>query len=162
MDNEPGSALLRRKTYNFSGSCGVRWPARSLPIVKFEPDHAEGINTITRHERSAIWVGPTRYGHSVLVPWRGSVHGWAPRHTGELLAEHFETALTLTPELVIFGSGQRLRFVSAALLRCLIERRIGVETMDTPAACRTFNVLASEGRAVVAALLLDAGPGTGG
>jgi uncharacterized protein len=50
-----------------------------------------------------------------------------------------------------------LRFVSPALDRSLIERRIGIETMDTLAACRTFNVLASEGRSVVAALLLRTG-----
>jgi uncharacterized protein len=100
-----------------------------------------------------------RHGHSVLVPWRGGVLAWAPRHVDDLAAAHFEQALSLRPELVIFGSGPRLRFVSAALLRGLIERRIGVETMDTPAACRTYNVLASEGRAVVAALLLDTASG---
>jgi uncharacterized protein len=127
--------------------------------VKFEPDHAEGTNTITRHDRSGIWVGPVRHGQSVLVPWQGDVLAWAPRRVDELLPAHFEQALTLQPELVIFGSGQRLRFVSAALLRCLIERRIGVETMDTPAACRTYNVLASEGRSVIAALLLEPEPG---
>jgi uncharacterized protein len=130
--------------------------------VKFEPDHAAGVNTITRHDRSGIWVGPVRHGHSVLVPWRGEVLGWAPRRVDDLLADHFEQALTLAPELVIFGSGARLRFVPAALLRCLIERRIGVETMDTPAACRTYNVLAGEGRAVVAALLLEPDPGATG
>ncbi len=61
------------------------------------------------------------------------------------------------PELVIFGSGERLQFVSPGLYRCLIEAGIGVETMDTGAACRTYNVLASEGRSVVAALLLPPG-----
>jgi len=70
---------------------------------------------------------------------------------------HFEQALELAPELVIFGSGARLQFVSPALQRCLIERRIGIETMDTAAACRTYNVLASEGRKVLAALLLAPG-----
>ena len=69
-------------------------------------------------------------------------------------AAHFEAILALQPELVIFGSGARLKFVSPALLRALIDRRIGVETMDTPAACRTYNVLVSEGRSAVAALLL--------
>ena len=73
----------------------------------------------------------------------------------QLRAEHFEQLVALAPELVIFGSGQRLRFPAPALMRSLIERRIGVETMDTAAACRTYNVLASEGRAVVAALLLE-------
>jgi uncharacterized protein len=56
---------------------------------------------------------------------------------------------------VIFGSGVRLRFPAPAMLSGLIARRIGVESMDTAAACRTYNVLVSEGRTVVAALLLD-------
>ena len=57
--------------------------------------------------------------------------------------------------LVIFGSGARLRFPKPLLLRPLIDRRIGVETMDTAAACRTYNVLLAEGRSVVAALLFE-------
>jgi uncharacterized protein len=130
--------------------------------LKFQPDSSEGVNTITRHDRSSIWVGPVRHGYSLLVPWQGAVRPWAPRRVEDLLDEHFEQALALQPELVIFGSGPRQRFVSAALLRCLIERRIGVETMDTPAACRTYNVLASEGRSVLAALLLDPGAAAGG
>jgi uncharacterized protein len=63
---------------------------------------------------------------------------------------------------VIFGSGARLRFAPPAWLRALIERRIGVETMDTAAACRTYNVLVSEGRAVVAALLVETAAGSAG
>ena len=62
----------------------------------------------------------------------------------------------LSPELVIFGSGSRLRFPKPALLQPLMTRRIGFETMDTAAACRTYNVLLAEGRAVVAALLFEA------
>ena len=60
--------------------------------------------------------------------------------------------------LVLFGSGRRLRFPRPEWLRPLIERRIGVETMDTAAACRTYNVLGGEGRLVVAALLLEPPP----
>jgi uncharacterized protein len=123
--------------------------------MKFQPDRSEGVNTITRHDASSIWVGSTRFSYSLLVPSKGEVQRWAAQRVDMLLAEHFEQALALQPELVIFGSGPRLRFVSPALLRCLIDRRIGVETMDTAAACRTYNVLASEGRAVLAALLLD-------
>jgi uncharacterized protein len=59
---------------------------------------------------------------------------------------------------VIFGSGPRQQFVQPGLYRCLIDARIGVETMDTAAACRTYNVLASEGRSVVAALIVLGGP----
>jgi uncharacterized protein len=59
----------------------------------------------------------------------------------------------------IFGSGLRLRFPQAAWLQGLIERRIGIETMDTQAACRTYNILAGEGRNVAAALLIERGEG---
>ena len=59
-------------------------------------------------------------------------------------------------QVVIFGSGPRLRFPHPALLRSLMAARIGVATMDTAAACRTYNVLAAEGRRVMAALLVHA------
>jgi len=122
--------------------------------MKFQPDSLAGTNTISRHEPGAVWVNGTRWGESLLLPWRGAVQGWDPQSPAELTAAHFEAVLALKPELVIFGSGARLRFVSAALYRALIEARVGLETMDTAAACRTYNVLASEGRSVVAALLL--------
>lgn len=123
--------------------------------MKFQPDVLAGTNVITRHDADALWVGTTRFGHSVLVPWQGAVQTWAPRRPADLTAADFEAVLALAPEVVIFGSGPRLSFVSAALTRSLIERRIGVETMDTAAACRTYNVLVAEGRSVVAALLFD-------
>lgn len=123
--------------------------------MKFQPDQLAGTNVITRHDADALWVGNTRFGHSLLVPWQGAVLRWAPARPDELATEHFEALLALQPELVIFGSGPRLKFVAPALMRALIDRRIGVETMDTPAACRTYNVLAAEGRSVVAALLLS-------
>ncbi len=125
--------------------------------MKFQPDHLAGTNTVSRHERSAVWINGTRWNASVLVPWRGAVLRWPPGSLDELAAVDFEQVLTLAPELVIFGSGEKLQFVSPGLYRCLIEARIGIETMDTGAACRTFNVLASEGRSVVAALLLAPG-----
>jgi len=55
---------------------------------------------------------------------------------------------------VLFGSGSALRFPHPHLIRALTEARVGLEAMDTPAACRTFNILAAEGRGVVAALLV--------
>ncbi len=122
--------------------------------MKFQPDVLAGTNVITRHDADALWVGNQRHAHSLLVPWQGAVLPWAPARTDDLTAAHFAAILDLQPELVIFGSGPRLKFVSPALLRALIERRIGVETMDTPAACRTYNVLVSEGRSAVAALLM--------
>jgi uncharacterized protein len=131
-------------------------PAEAPIAVKFQPDVLAGTNVITRHDADALWVGSQRFAHSLLVPWQGAVLPWAPMRPDDLEAAHFEAILALQPELVIFGSGPRLKFVAPALLRALIDRRIGVETMDTPAACRTYNVLVSEGRSAVAALLMAA------
>jgi uncharacterized protein len=125
--------------------------------MKVQPDTAIGVNVITRYDGPRLWVGSTLFEHSVIVPWQGAVQRWNATVPTGLTALHFEQALALRPEVVIFGSGARLRFVSPALYSSLIERGIGVETMDTPAACRTYNVLASEGRSVVAALLVGAG-----
>ena len=131
--------------------------------MKFQPDQLAGTNVITRHDADALWVGGTRFSHSLLVPWQGLVLPWAPARPDDLTPADFEALLALKPELVIFGSGPRHQFVSPALMRALIEQRIGVETMDTPAACRTYNVLVSEGRSAVAALLLtpSAAPAAG-
>jgi uncharacterized protein len=123
--------------------------------VKFQADFLEGVNTITRHDGPRLWVGGQPYNASVVVPWAGAVRPWPPASFSELTEAHFDALLQDKPELVIFGSGSRLRFPSAALLRGLIAQRVGFESMDTAAACRTYNVLVSEGRTVVAALLLE-------
>ncbi|CAD5373694.1 conserved hypothetical protein [Rubrivivax sp. A210] len=126
--------------------------------MKFQPDTLAGVNSITRHDSGRVWVGATPYVRSVLVPWVGEVRAWAPQDFGQLDAAAFEAIVALQPELVIFGSGARIRFAPPALMRALMERRIGIETMDTAAACRTYNVLVNEQRSVVAALLLEGPP----
>jgi uncharacterized protein len=123
--------------------------------VKFQPDRLEGVNVISRVEGTRLWVNATEWSRSVLVPWRGQAVAWPVSQLSDLSADHFAQLLVLKPEPVIFGSGARLRFVSPALHSALIDKRIGVETMDTAAACRTYNVLASEGRSVAAALLIE-------
>ncbi|MBL8331200.1 MAG: hypothetical protein JNJ71_20350 [Rubrivivax sp.] len=125
--------------------------------MKFQPDRSEGVNAITRQETNRVWVGTQVHAASVLVPWQGEVQAWNATQAADLTEAHFERILKLKPELVIYGSGERLRFLRPAVYRVLIENGIGMETMDTAAACRTYNVLASEGRTVVAALLI--GPG---
>lgn len=121
--------------------------------MKFQPDTADGVNLIARQDGQRIWVGTTAYAHSLLLPWQGAVHDWQAASLQDLQAQHFERILQMSPEVVIFGSGAKLRFVAPALMQALMAARVGVETMDTAAACRTYNVLASEGRSVVAALL---------
>jgi uncharacterized protein len=126
--------------------------------MKFQPDTPEGVNVITRQEPGRVWVGTQPVSHSVLVPWVGELQAWDAPVFEALTPAHFGRIAALRPEVVIFGSGQRLRFPAPALLRALIEAGIGIETMDTAAACRTYNVLVSEQRSVVAALVLAPDP----
>ena len=123
--------------------------------MKMQAERIEGVNAIARHASEGVVVNGSEYRHSVLVPWQGEVVHWPVDSFEALTAEHFERIAALSPEIVIFGSGSRLRFPPAAVMRPLIERRIGFETMDVAAAARTYNVLLVEGRAVVAALMFE-------
>jgi uncharacterized protein len=121
--------------------------------VKLSADSMQGMNAIARHSAEGVIVNGSTFRHNVLVPWRGSVTAWASGGFEALGDADFDALAALAPEVVVFGSGPSLRFPRPALLRGLMQRRIGFETMDTPAACRTYNVLLAEGRSVVAALL---------
>lgn len=107
------------------------------------------------------WVGLGHNGvsekieRSIVIGSRGEKFDWHCTRFDQLSAEHFTLLGKTQPELVIFGSGTRLRFPPPAFLRALMEQRIGLETMDTLAACRTYNILAGEGRRVIAALLIE-------
>jgi uncharacterized protein len=124
--------------------------------VKLQPERIDGLNAVKACDAHSITINTQTWTQSLVVPTQGEVLAWGAQHIEDLRAEHFNRLLDLEPELVIFGSGQRMRFVSPALMAELFARRIGVETMTTIAACRTYNVLASENRRVVLAALLDA------
>ena len=78
---------------------------------------------------------------------------WSANSFEGLTQANFDELSPYEPELVIFGSGNRIKFPSPRLLQGLIQKGIGVDTMDNGAACRTFNVLAGEGRRVLMVLL---------
>ena len=96
-----------------------------------------------------------RIGHSLIIGTRGERLPWHCPSFAALTAEHLAQLAELPAEVLLLGSGQRNRFVPAPWLRPLVQQNRGLETMDTAAACRTYNVLASEGRHVLAALLLE-------
>ncbi len=116
------------------------------------------VQTITAYGEGWIAVDGQRYQTSLVLSSSGRLTPWNCSRFDELTADHFDSLLVLSPEppeLVVFGSGARLRFPRPALVKRLMEKRIGLETMDTAAACRTYNILAGEGRRVVVALLLE-------
>jgi uncharacterized protein len=121
--------------------------------MKLQPDHSDA-QTITGYGPGWVGVAGEKITHSVVLGSRGQRFEWAGRYE-DLGPEHFETIAQMAVEVVIFGSGGRIRFPQPAWLAPLAQRRIGIETMDTAAACRTYNILAQEGRDVAVALLLD-------
>ena len=127
--------------------------------MKLNADAMQGVNAISRHSDEGVIVNGLTWRRPVIVPWRGEVREWGVAGFDGLAENDFERLAELGPELVIFGSGPTLRFARPALWRSLMQQRIGFETMDTAAACRTYNVLLAEGRSVVAALLFSGGAG---
>lgn len=121
--------------------------------MKFQPDSTRG-PTITGYGPGWVAVNGQRHQGPLIV---NSQTTWSPWECGgfdTLEAAHFSMLVALQPELVLFGSGEHLRFANPAWLQALYAQRIGVESMDTQAACRTYNFLAGEGRKVIAALLV--------
>ena len=123
--------------------------------MKLQPDKSD-VQSISGYGPGWVGVNGERITHSVIVSSKGERIEWLCRRFEDLGPEHFAQLAQLDAEVVIFGSGSRIRFPKAAWLQPLLARRIGIETMDTAAACRTYNILAQEGRNVAAALLLEA------
>jgi len=122
--------------------------------MKLQPDKFD-VPSISGYGPGWVGVGGEKIKHSVIISSSGERIAWPSERFEDLNAEHFAQLAQVEAEVVIFGSGSRIRFPQAAWLKPLMARRIGIETMDTPAACRTYNILAQEGRSVAAALLLE-------
>ena len=126
--------------------------------MKLQPDRFN-VQSILAY--GAGWVGLGNNGvaekidYSIIIGSQGEKIAWNCARFEELGAGHFAMLADMKPELVIFGSGARLRFPPPNFLRALMDARIGLETMDTLAACRTYNILAGEGRHVLAALIVE-------
>lgn len=112
---------------------------------------------INAYDRTWIEVDGVRYAHSLSV---SSLHrvapaAWSAGHFDALSESDFSPWGHSGVQLILFGSGQKIRFPKPQWLQGLMAQGIGLETMDSAAACRTYNILASEGRKVVALLLLE-------
>jgi len=104
-----------------------------------------------------IRVADTWFSRSLIITPTKLLDDWPPQSVAELTTAHLETVLELEPELVLLGTGARQVFLPPERLAAIHRAQLGVEIMTTLAACRTFNVLAGDGRKAVAALLpLDA------
>jgi uncharacterized protein len=122
--------------------------------VKIEREQAEGKNLFTGYGESWVEVNRQRFAASLVVSGERLTADWPIASVGELTADHFAAILEMKPEVVLLGTGARFEFPEPARLAPLHQAGIGVEVMDTAAACRTYNILLGEGRGVVAALIV--------
>ncbi len=122
--------------------------------MKIQPDTTNA-QSISGYGPGWVSIGHEQINRSVVIGSRGERFEWACTKFEDLGEEHFRQLSLMNTELVIFGSGDRLRFPKSAWLKPLIEKQIGLETMDTQAACRTYNILAGEGRHVALALIIE-------
>lgn len=123
--------------------------------MKLHQDQNASINTVTGYGTDHLMINKVRHDGNLLLTADRIVSGWAPGGFAGLTEQDFAAARALGVEIVLVGTGSRQRFPSPALLRPLIDARIGFEIMDLAAACRTYNILVAEGRSVAAALIFD-------
>ena len=123
--------------------------------MKFEREQAEGRNAFTGYGEGYVEVNRNRHAQSLVVSGERLITDWPVASLEGLQADHMAAIVELKPEIVLLGTGARFQFPPPALLAPLYKAGIGVEVMDTPAACRTYNILLGEGRNVVAALIVE-------
>lgn len=111
-------------------------------------------NQITSYAPGELRINDNPYSRSLVVAPHWMQVDWAPQTFEDLQPSNFETIIQHKPEIVLLGTGRRLRFPAATILRDLGATGSGIEIMDTASACRTYNILMGEDRDIVAALLM--------
>jgi uncharacterized protein len=122
--------------------------------VKFHLSTSTG-NLITGLGTGWVRIGAQEYRENLVVTPESLVAGWAPEGFEGLAETDLRELLASNPEVVLLGTGGAIRFPRPALARVLVDAQVGLEVMDTAAACRTYNILAAEGRRVAAGLMID-------
>lgn len=124
--------------------------------MQFNLDTSPGL-VIRSYSPGELRVGELIFSQSVIITATAELREWVPPSLERLQPDDLEPALVDEPELVLLGTGNIQRFPPARTVATILRRGIGFEAMTTDAACRTYNVLAGEGRRVAAALLVATG-----
>jgi uncharacterized protein len=122
--------------------------------MRLTDDRSDGAFLVRSYAPGELRVGDAVLHRSCLISAERLIEDWRPQTLDDLREEDLDAVFALQPEIVVLGSGARQRFPQPRLLAAILARGIGCEVMDTGAACRTYNVLVSESRRAVAALLL--------
>lgn len=123
--------------------------------MKLHLSNTAGLNIFTAYGEGYVSINNQRHEDNMIVLPTELRSGWTAARPDSLTAADMEQLLGLGTEIVLLGTGSRLRFPPGPLLRPFAAAGIGLEVMDLQAACRTYNILVTEGRKVAAALLFD-------
>ena len=121
--------------------------------MQFTREDSNEANTIVAYAEGEVRLRDHAYTSSLIVTRTEILDGWRPASANALSIADFSALIALKPEIVLLGTGARLRFPHPRLTAALTRARIGLEVMDVQAACRTYNILMAEERKVAAALL---------
>ena len=123
--------------------------------MKLHHSNQDGMNIIKAYTENTVTINEETYTQSIVVQANYLEPAWQPQNIDELNNAAIRELAKLDTEIILLGTGQRQHFPDRQLFVPLYDRSIGIEVMDTPAACRTYNILLEEGRTVTAALLLS-------
>lgn len=123
--------------------------------MKLHSTQTQQYQTVTAYDDTGVEINAVRFAYSLLVLPEVAPAAWPVNSFDALTVEHFAQIDATLPDVVILGTGRRQRFVHPKLTAALTSRRIGVESMDNQAACRTYNILMAEGRKVALALIFE-------
>jgi uncharacterized protein len=124
--------------------------------MKLHLSNPSGLYSFTGYGEGYVEINGQRHVPSlVITPQTLHLETWNDVRFDNLSEDHFARLVPLKPEMVLLGTGARLRFPYPRLSRALADSRIGLDVMDTAAACRTYNILMAEGRQVLALLLQE-------
>ncbi len=123
--------------------------------MKLHSSLTASLLSITSYDTGHIAVNGRRLTRSFLLTPQRLIEDWPPASFDSMSEADLLAVANLDCPIVLLGTGARQRFPAPALMRQLIERRVGVEVMDSHAACRTYNILMAEGRDVAAALIIE-------
>ena len=117
-------------------------------------DPGDSLYKIVSYTDDAITINDQTYFNSIIVSPDSMIKSWAVNNVEDINELLLTPILTMKPEIVIIGTGIKIDFPTAKQLQCLIDHNVGYEIMNTGAACRSYAILMSEGRHVVAGLII--------
>ncbi len=123
--------------------------------MKLHSTNTQQYQTVTAYDDKGVEFNLLRFEHSLIVLPEMSPVNWDVASFDALAPAHFEQIASLAPDVVILGTGKKQKFIHPKLIAALSAQHKGVECMDNQAACRTYNILMTEGRKVALALILE-------